>query len=125
MNKKYFEMARLVATAKKDCRNYLLGAVGIRKDGVIVASPNGPARIIPVGINRRYCSEAHAEFRISKKLDVGAVVYVIRIRRGDKKVCFAKPCETCRNKLKSRGVKKVYYSITENSNGIVWKSLVP
>lgn len=124
MNKKYFEMAKLVATSKKDRRSFLLGAIGVRNDGVIVGSPNGPAKIKESN-NRGYFSEAHAEFRISKKLDVGAVVYVIRIRRGDKKVCLAKPCETCMNKLKAKGVKKIYYSITENEKGIVWDSIIP
>jgi len=118
-------MARLVATSKKDRRSFLLGAVGIRNDGVIVASPNGPARIEETDTNRGYFPEAHAEFRISKKLDVGAIVYVIRIRRGNRKACLAKPCETCLNRLKARGVKKVYYSITENSKGIVWGSIIP
>jgi len=123
MNKKYFELARIVATSRKDRRSFLLGAVGIRNDGVIVASPNGPAVIEDISSNRGYFPEAHAEFRVSKKLDVGSVVYVIRIRRGNKRVCLAKPCETCLTVLKHRGVKKIYYSISENKKGIIWDSL--
>ena len=61
---------------------------------------------------------------LSKKLDVGSVVYVIRIKRGDKKVCLAKPCKTCIVKMRARGVKKIYYSISEDENGnIKWRSL--
>jgi len=124
MNKKYFEMAKLIAVSKKDRRSFLIGAIGIRNDGIIVASPNGPARIRENTKDRGYFPEAHAEFRISRKLDVGATVYVIRVRRGDKKVCLAKPCETCQNIMKSRGVKKVYYSISEDENGILkWDSI--
>jgi len=125
MNKKYFEMAKIIATSKKDKRSFLLGAVGVRKDGVIVASPNGPAILVENKANRGYFPKAHAEFRISKKLDVGSVVYVVRVRRGDKRVCLAKPCETCVNVLRYRGVKKIYYSIGECNGNIVWDCLVP
>ena len=125
MNKKYFEIARLVATSKNDRRSFLLGAVGVRSDGVIVACPNGPARIRQNTNERGYFPEAHAEFRLAKKLTPGSYVYVIRLRRGDKKVCLAKPCRTCQIVLHYKGVKKVFYSIYENENGIVWGSMVP
>jgi len=63
---KYFKMAGSIATSKKDRRTYLLGAVAIRGDGCIVKSANGPS---PVPAR-----EAHAEYKLCKKLDHGATV---------------------------------------------------
>lgn len=103
----------------------MVGAVGIRSDGVIVASPNGPAKIRENTSERGYFAEAHAEFRISYKLDVGSTVYVIRLRRGDKKVRLAKPCETCQTVMRAKGVKRVYYSISEDRKGnIKWGKMI-
>jgi deoxycytidylate deaminase len=124
MNKRYFEIARMIATSKKDRRSFLVGACAVRKDGIVVCSPNGPARIMNDTKDRRYFPEAHAEYRVSQKLDVGAYVYVLRVRRGDKKICLAKPCKTCQVMMKARGVKKVFYSVSEDENGnIIWRSM--
>ena len=114
MNKveRHFALARVVAT-KGDTidarRRYRLGAVGIRYDGAIVSASNLP--------NRTPASEAHAEARLVKKLDVGSIVFVVRITRAGL-LTMARPCKRCQAKMRSRGVKRVYYSITENEYGV-------
>lgn len=108
----YFEIAGQLAVSKQDKRTYLLGVIGIRNDGVMVRSMNGPT---PTP-NR----EIHAEYKICKKLDHGAVIYVARVRTGDGKFGNAKPCHSCRKVLRSRRVKKVYYTKGPNSFGIYY-----
>ncbi len=110
MKKKYFRLAKMVATRVDDCRQFRLGAVGIRCDGTIVVSRNIP--------NREPEPQAHAEARLVKKLDHGAIVYVVRVAR-DGKLTMARPCKTCRRALKNRHVRKCYYSINENEYGVI------
>lgn len=107
----YFEIAAKVAGQNKDRRTYLLGAVGIRSDGAMVMSKNGPTE----------CPnpQAHSESRLAKKLDFGATVFVVRIRICDGKFAMAKPCPHCRRVLRSRGVKKVMYTIGPDEYGVL------
>ena len=116
--KKYFELAAKVAVLKKDRRSFYLGAVAVRGDGIIVSTSNGPA--IMSGNEKNYFPKAHAEHRLCRKLTPGSVVYVVRVRRGDKKVCNARPCKTCQNAMRKRGVTKVIYSISPNEYGTMF-----
>jgi deoxycytidylate deaminase len=116
--RKYFELAAKVAVAKTDRRSFFIGAVAIRGDGVIVTASNGPVVMDNVS-DKSYFPSAHAEHRICRKLSKNSVVYVVRIRRGDKKVCNARPCETCQNSMRKRGVKKVIYSIGPDEYGVI------
>ena len=118
MNRKifnYLEIAANVATQKKDRRSFFLGVVGVRKDGRLVSASNGPT-VVP-------SKNAHAEARVSRKLDVGSIVYIARMamNRKTKKREFAlsKPCKSCQRILKSVGVKRVYYTIGPNEYGIM------
>jgi tRNA(Arg) A34 adenosine deaminase TadA len=110
MKKRYFRLAKRVAIKGDDCRQFRLGAVGIRRDGTIVASRNIP--------NREPEPQAHAEARLTKKLDHGAIVYVVRVARSGK-LTIARPCKSCRRAMKHRGVTKCYYSINENEYGVI------
>ncbi len=103
-------MAREAAISKQDVRTYLLGAVAVRGDGCIVKSANGPS---PVP-NR----EVHVEYKLCKKLDHDAVIYVARVRKGDGSFVNARPCEACRKMMRSRRVKKVYYTISDSEFGV-------
>lgn len=105
----YFEIAAKVALSKKDQRAYLLGAIGIRGDGVMVMSLNSPSQ--------DPAREAHAEYKLCKKLDHGAVVFIARIRISDSAFVNANPCKACRKILKSKKVKKVYYTIGPKEYG--------
>lgn len=116
MNRKiwnYLEIAGRTASKRKhDQRDYWLGAAAERADGALVTACNGPAP--------DKTREVHAEYRLSRKLDQGATVYVARVRTGDGKFGNAKPCRSCRNALKARKVKKVYYTIGQDEYGILY-----
>ena len=114
LHKRVFEMLQMAAkraAKNRDRRTFFVGAVGIRSDGTLVSSWNGSSRL-PDRI-------AHAEYRLASKLDHGAIVYVARIKTGDWSLGLAKPCPACQKILKSRKVKKIYYSIDENEYGVI------
>ena len=108
MNKKvfnYLKLAGQTALYNNDSRrNFFLGAVGIRKDGAIVRASNLSCEVP----SRQY----HAEYRCAMKLDYGAPeVYVARLRLDTLEFGIAKPCFSCEKVLRSKGVRRVYYSI--------------
>ncbi len=107
--KRFFRLAKQLAI-KDDCRQYRFGAVGIRKDGTIVYSRNIPTR----------CPEpkAHAESRVVRKLNKNSVIYVVRIDRNNK-LTTARPCKDCQRIMKSKGVKKCFYSISDKEYGVL------
>lgn len=105
----YLKMAGQIALNNNAGRAYLLGAVGVRKDGAIVSAFNG-SDYLP---NRM----AHAEYRLCKKLDAGATVYVARVMRSSGEFGMSKPCPDCMRALTARHVKKIYYTIAENEYG--------
>jgi len=109
---KAFELAGKVANLKEDQRVHRLGAVGIRSDGVIVAAPNAPAPDVTPAV--------HAEARLSRKLDKGATVYVVRVSNDPVfKYKLARPCPSCQNHLRKRRVERVYYSISDTEYGVM------
>lgn len=104
-------MAAQRAAKNRDRRTFYVGAIGIRRDGTLVSSWNGSSRLPD--------RNAHAEYRLASKLDHGAIVYVARIKTGDWSLGLAKPCLACQKVLRSRKVKKIYYSIDENEYGVI------
>ncbi len=104
------KIAGLVAQRKDDRRDYLLGVFAVRSDGTGITASNGPAQ--------NKTREVHAEYRASKKLDYGAVIYVTRVR-ADGSFGNAKPCRACRKALKSKKVKRVYYTISPKKYGVL------
>lgn len=116
MNRKilsYLEIAGKLASSKNDQRHFILSAIAIRSDGAIVKSINSP---VPEP-NR----VVHAEYKVCKKIDAGATVYVARIKNIDGKQVFAmaRPCHDCMKLLKSKKVKRVYYTIGSNEFGTI------
>ena len=107
-----FHVAAKIAMSRKDKRNYCIGAVDIRRDGTIVKSRNSSSS------NTRN-PKVHAEYKLSKKLDKYSIVYVVRIRPGDKSFALAKPCLDCERILRSKKVKTVYYSINNHEYGVL------
>lgn len=96
---------------KDDIRTFLIGAIGERSDGAIIKSRNLSAQtIIPTG---------HAEARLARKSDVGTVVYIARVKRGDGLWGHARPCRSCRRIMKSRGIYQVYYTISHGEYGFM------
>lgn len=114
MNRKilnFFEIAARTATSKNDRRAFFIGAIGIRHDGVMVKAFNSPSE------NKNRC--IHAEYRLSKKLDYDADVYVARVRMDDYEFGMARPCVSCQKILKTKKVKKVYYTINKDKFGVI------
>lgn len=108
---RYLKQAALVATRGSKLRHYLVGAVGVRRDGAVVQSYNGTGR--------DKCPSGHAEARLCRKLDTGAVVYVARVGRGNGKMAMARPCAGCERALRLKGVSRVVYSICDREYGVM------
>lgn len=106
-----FNEARKYATKKVDSRNYVFGAVAVRSDGTKVFSRNG--------MNKDKDFRCHAEARICRKLDIGAIVWVVRVSRATGTLLFARPCHHCQKILRTTGVRKCYYSISETEYGAI------
>lgn len=105
-------------------RLYLLGAVGVRKDGKVVHARNEAVldtyardKQILFNVYKRF-PEGHAESRLAKKLDFGATVYVARVMKGNGNLAMSRPCECCQAILRAFRVKKVYYTISNNQWGL-------
>lgn len=108
---RYLRMAARISIKGNWRRKAHIGCLGVRGDGTIVQSWNGCATDI--------CPSAHAEARLARKLDVGSVVYVARVRRDNDKMAMAKPCAGCERLLRSRGVSRVEYTINEHEFGVM------
>lgn len=107
---RYFRIAKQVALKGNPIRRNRLGAVGIRCDGAMVASNNMNSR--------EQDPRIHAEARLVRKLDYGSDVYVVRVMRSGE-LGIARPCIKCQNALRIRGVRRVYYSISDTEYGIM------
>lgn len=129
MNRKlayYFNLAAQVAIGGDIARNFLIGSVGTRKDGVIVSARNGAVFSTDTE-NYKTIPSAHSEFRICSKLTPGSIVYVARVSRvnggkrkdGSPLFAMSKPCDTCRMRLISVGVRKAYFTIDADSWGVM------
>jgi tRNA(Arg) A34 adenosine deaminase TadA len=104
-----FAEARRVAVKRKDGRSYLFGAVGVRRDGTKVVSRNGASR------SKGF--RCHAEARLCRKLDIGSVIWVVRVSRRDGSFRLARPCVHCEKILRQSGVRRCFYSISETEYG--------
>ncbi len=106
-------MAALIAKqgdSKNAQRRYYLGAIGIRKDGVVVGASN-------LCVTHK-CPEAHAEYRTTKMLTPGSVVFVCRINKQGNWM-LARPCKDCQQVMRNKGVIKVYFTIKEDEYGVL------
>jgi deoxycytidylate deaminase len=79
------------------------------------------------GHGRGYYMSTHAEqnaiLSIRKKVDLtGSTIYVARLRSLASKygkVGLSRPCNICQKVLLSYGIKKAYYTITDNEYGVM------
>ena len=100
--RRMLKVAAQISRLKKDDRQYFLGAVAERSDGTYVFSYNGcPPEL---------CPQHHCEFRLTRKLDRGAAVYLSRTTANGE-WANSSPCRGCRTAMKSVKVKKVYYTV--------------
>ncbi len=96
--------------AHNDLRDHRLGAVGQRADGTVVMARNGwSLQPIP---------SSHAEYRLCRKLDAHASVWVVRVRSNGE-YGLAKPCVTCMKKLVDKRVDRLVYSISTDAYGVI------
>lgn len=120
----YFELAAKVALGGDQNRNFFVGSVGIRRDGVMVSARNGAVFSTDVA-NYNTIPISHSESRIVNKLSKGSVVYVARVARKDNGITstgtplfvMSKPCKGCQISLKVHGVSKAFYTIDVDSYG--------
>lgn len=117
------EQAAIVAlpTSDDDRRHFWLGCVGVRDDGVIVSSKNGSVAFTDTVENYQLVPSSHAEGRVLRKLGKKGTLYVARVSRKDGSLVMARPCGMCQVRIKSFGVKKVFYTINNKQYG-VWFS---
>lgn len=102
-----------------DCRDFLLGCVGRRRDGAIVHSNNGAYRSeMPFVTNSYQLPTVHAEGRVLRKLDSGGEIYVARLSKKTGMFAMARPCGMCQVLIQSKKCKKVYYSINATQYGV-------
>lgn len=103
---RYLELAAKVSRIKEDGRTYFHGAVGIRKDGVLVCASNGnPKEPEP---------KHHCEYRICNKLGKGGRIYLVRTL-ADGSFGDSTPCSTCSKIMKSYRVKSCVFTLSSNT----------
>ncbi len=118
------EMLKLAAKAAMpaddqfDERNFLVGASGTRSDGTIVIARNGATYSSEIE-SYRTIPQAHAEVRLLRKLGSGGTVFVSRVSRRDGGWVMARPCDMCQVFLRSKRVKKAYYTINNECYGLL------
>lgn len=114
---KLIKLAAEVADLSADrSRKAFLGAVAIRKDGVIVHARNSATH--PPNFSKN--PNSHAEFKVLHKAGDDSSVYVARVTR-DGNLALAKPCPRCLAVMRSHRVEMVYYSISNDE----WEAIVP
>ncbi len=94
---------------RRDGRAYSLAAVGERRDGAVVSAINGWATAPD--------SRWHAECKCLRKLGVGGVLYVARVRK-DGSVGNARPCRGCQLMLRFSET-RAFFTIDERTWGCV------
>ena len=114
-----FAIAKKAALSKKDGRDYIICAIAIRNDGVLVHAVNGYVLMNNENNRKDSYPAGHAEHRLAKKLDKGATVYVCRLSKNTNEYRMAKPCPDCERRLKASGVKKVFYTISNHEYGVL------
>ncbi len=103
---------------KMDRRNFYLGCIGIRKDGVLVSAKNGATEYYDTVPYYNLIPNSHAEGRCLRKLGKGGILYVARIAKKDHALAMSRPCDMCQVRIAAAKVKKVYYSINEEYYGL-------
>jgi len=114
MDKRMLSLAAEVAGEgrdRDDNRTFILGAVGLRNDGVLVTARNCAA--MDVAPNH------HAEARVVRKLTPNSTVWVARVSRLNNDWAMARPCRGCQKRMKAMGVKKAIYTIGPSEWGVI------
>ena len=105
-------------TTDDDPRNFWLGCVGIRDDGVMVSAKNGATEFSDQVESYQLVPNAHAEGRVLRKLGKNGTLFVARVSRKDRSLAMSQPCGMCQVRIRAANVKKVYYTINDSQYGI-------
>lgn len=105
-------------TTDNDYRNFWLGAVGRREDGVLVTAKNGAAETSHSVKQYELQPNSHAEGRLLRKLGKNGIIYVARVAKGTRKFAMAMPCGMCQIRIKSAHTRLVYFTINETQYGV-------
>ena len=113
----YFKLARNIA--KESDYHVKVGAVIAKKKPISAMSNCSKSH--PKCFDG-FMRSTHAEVRAitncgAENLE-GASIYVFRAT-ADGKPALSKPCSNCLTRIKEYGIKRVYYSIDENSYGVI------
>lgn len=106
---------------EKDHRVARVGCVIRRKDGAIVKARNAATHRSendPCIIATGHVADRHAEARATRKADAGGIAYVARVKR-DGTYGNARPCATCRIIMRSKGIVKAYYTLSDREWGCI------
>ena len=102
-----------------DKRNFLLAAIGVAPDGRIFKTRNLAFHYMDTDFDDfRPEPAAHAEFKLCRALPYGSTVFVSRVQKNGT-LALAKPCPMCTIALRSKRVKRVYYSIDDSTYGVM------
>lgn len=102
----------------KDYRDFWLGCIGIREDGVTVSAKNGAASFRTTIKSYQLLPTSHAEGRVLRKLGKGGIIFVARVSKKDNSLAMARPCGMCQTKIRAAKACKVYYTINNDTYGI-------
>jgi tRNA(Arg) A34 adenosine deaminase TadA len=105
------EKALQIAKESPDQKSFYMACVARRTDGAIVSSVNH-------SVSSQAIPSHHAEARVLRKCDYGAILYVARVHKDKETIAMAKPCKRCQALIRNYGVKKVYYTIGQNEWGV-------
>ena len=88
---------------------FFFGCVALRDDGAIITSTNIRTQLPMIA--------AHAEARALRKCGQEAILWIARIDRNRNRA-LARPCSGCQTLIKNRCVKRVYYTVDNNTYSV-------
>lgn len=127
--KRYFELAANIA-AQGSFYNYKHGAVLVKGGSVINTAHNEcvHSRLADRFKKHDGWGTRHAELNvclgIDKKVTFNADLYVVRINK-EGLYRNSRPCEMCMDTMKFLGIRRVYYSISQESYGVINLKMMP
>lgn len=110
-----------IALANEEYPKWKLGCV-IKRGGAVQAVGWNTLKSEPTYLDNHSNCSVHAEERALRQMNYdaeGCILYVARIRRGGD-IGMAKPCKACQRLIKRSGVKRVVYTINDETYG-VWR----
>ena len=101
-----------------DARNFWLGCVGLRDDGVLVSAKNGSSQFSHSVEQYQLQPNCHAEGRVLRKLGKYGTIFVSRVAKKDGALAMAQPCTMCAVRIAAMKVRKVYFTINPAQYGV-------